>query len=385
MKFKELTNDQIEQILGRIEWKISEARAMQLDALEELDRRQAFTADGCRTMDEWTASRLDVGSDTARKLVRTMRRTVDRRPLRELLAGGASFDRVEALAKLPIATGPYEHLDVNVLRRRVARHVEVSERDESKTMEDRYLVMQPSLDESWWQVRGGLDGVTGAVVDSALAELADRLPDLPDGRRPGAGWRRATALYELASGGNTPEATVTVFVDAETTVGSNGATGMRLEAGPRVGAKALGAILCGSVTEVTVNAADGVPMRYGRSSRMIPGALRRALLAATDGRCAIDGCDSTYRVEIHHRTPWSLGGRTDPENLIPLCWFHHHIAIHERGFELYEHPAHGRVRLRKALAPTVRREGPRRRQTVAAMGVRDPVLVGSGIGTQPEG
>ena len=141
-----------------------------------------------------------------------------------------------------------------------------------------------------------------------------------------------------------------MFVDADKATPTNGAAGVRLLAGPRVGAQALEAILCDCVTEVTVNAADGTAMAYGRSRQIIPPSLRRAVLARTGGHCAIDGCDSTYRVEIHHRVPWSQGGRTDPANLIALCWFHHHIVIHERGFELYKHPEHGRIRLRKPKA-----------------------------------
>lgn len=384
MDFKSLTSDEIERILARIEQKISQARGLQLDALEELDRRQVFTADGCRSLTEWTSGRLDVGKDTAQKLVRTMRRTAQRTELREQLASGMSFDRVEARAALPDSVGRLDHLDISGIRRTVGRHAEVTTDQEQKNSRDRYLVLQPSLDESWWKVRGGLDGVAGSVVDRALTDLADRLPDLPDGTRPGNGWRKATALYELASGGATPEATITVFVDAERAVQVEGRAGVALEAGPRVGQQALAAILCGSTSEVTVRAEDGTPMRYGRTSRAIPPALRRAVLAVTDGVCAIDGCDSAYRVEVHHRTPWSDGGTTDPENLVALCWFHHHIVVHERGFELYEDSAHGRLRLRRPRfepTPDCRAAEPR----VRLLKRRRKVLVGARHGTQPKG
>ncbi|HSJ84598.1 MAG TPA: hypothetical protein VLA91_12350, partial [Acidimicrobiia bacterium] len=73
-----------------------------LAILEELDSRQVATGDGCRSLSEWTASRLDVSPDTAKSLVRTMRRTSHRPELREGLASGeVSFDRAEALSRIP--------------------------------------------------------------------------------------------------------------------------------------------------------------------------------------------------------------------------------------------------------------------------------------------
>lgn len=348
MEWRSFTNDQIEEILGRIEQKESEGRALKLEALEELDRRQLFTADGSRNLSEWYSARADVSHATARSLVQTMRRTQNKPHLRQALSAGvASFDRVEALSKIEDETDLMQHLDISAIYRTVADRIEITSEDEVRTAADQYLIMQPSLDESWWTLRGGLDGVMGAVIDQALTDRADKLPELPDGASSSIGWKRAVALYELASGGTSPQAQVTVFVNAEQATPTDGRAGVRLDAGPRVGAEALSAILCDSFTEITVNGSDGIPMRYGRSSRMIPPALRRAVLATTGGHCSIDGCNSRYRVEVHHIIPYSEGGRTDPENLIPLCWFHHHIAIHQRGLQLFQHTDHGRWRLRK--------------------------------------
>jgi hypothetical protein len=348
MEWRSFTNDQIEEILGRIEQKESEGQALKLEALEELDRRQVFTADGSRNLSEWYAACVDVSHTTARSLVQTMRRTQNKPHLRDALAAGAvSFDRVEALSKIEDEPDLMQHLDIAGVYRTAADRVEDTSEDEVRSAADRYFVMQPSQDESWWRIHGGLDGYSGALVDKVLTEAADQLPDLPDGENPALGWRKATALTQLCLGEESVPAQLTVFIDAETATATDGRAGVRLEAGPRVGAQALSAIFCDSISEVTVDTADGVPMRYGRSSRMIPPALRRAVLGITGGYCAIDGCGGRYRVEVHHILPWSEGGTTDPENLLPLCWFHHHIVIHERGFELFQHPDHGRWRLRK--------------------------------------
>ncbi len=326
---------------------IAQIRARQLLNLELLDTAQVATGDGCKNLSEWVALKLDVSLDTARNLVRTMRRTSDKPHLREALAAGSvSFDRVEALSRLEGEKDLFEHLDVAGVRRVAADRVEVSADDEADASREQFLVMQPALDESWWRLWGGLDGVTGAVIDRALTNRADALPELPDGTRGSGAWRKAIALYELATGGESPQAQVTVFVDTAQAVETDGWAGVRLEAGPRVGAQALSAVLCDSVTEVTVTTGDGTPMRYGRRTRNIPPALRRAVLARNGGHCEIFGCDSRYRVEVHHKIPWSQGGTTDPENLVAVCWFHHHIAIHQQGFHVHTDPK-GRVVLKQ--------------------------------------
>lgn len=353
-----------ERDFSEVSWDDREARfaetarllgSLQAGLLEDLDlfdQAQVFTAEGSRNLSEWAAQKLDISVETARGLVQTMRRTQNKPWLRKALSGGAiSFDRAEALSRIPQDVGTLSHLDVAGVRRAAADLVEISYEDEIRSAEDQYLIMQPSLDESWWKVRGGLDGVIGAAVDQVLAEKADALPNLPDGERGSQAWRRAIALYELATGGQTPRAQITVFVDANKAAETNGTAGIRLEAGPRVGTQALSAIFCDSVTEVTVNTADGVPMRYGRASRPIPPTLRRATLARNHGYCQTDGCNSRYRVEVHHIIPWSQGGKTDPENLVALCWFHHQIVVHQRGFQLYEDPETGRIRFRKPKIP----------------------------------
>ena len=327
---------------------IGRLTAEQLLDLEEMDYRQVATADGCRSLSDWAAARIDIHPDTAKNLVRTMRRTADRPDLREALGSGEiTFDRLEALSRIPESVGHLEHLDVAGVRREAANRVRISAEDEYRTARDQFLVLQPSLDESWWKLWGGLDGVSGALVDKAISEAADDLPQLPDGTRGDGSWRKAIALAQLCISDDPPPAQLTVFVDAHHAVASNGEAGLVLEAGPRVGREALEAMLCHAVTEVTTSAEDGTPMRYGRRQRAVPPALRRAILHRDGNTCRADGCPNTHRLQIHHIIPWSQGGTTNPENLITLCWFHHQIVVHQRGFQPYRHPEHGRIRFRR--------------------------------------
>jgi hypothetical protein len=127
---------------------------------------------------------------------------------------------------------------------------------------------------------------------------------------------------------------LTVFLDATFASPTNGEAGVTIESGPQVGPATLEAILCHGVIEVTARTEDGSPLALGRRSRAIPPRLRRAILHRDGAACTIEGCVSRYRLQIHHIVGWADGGRTDPDNLTTLCWFHHHVVIHGRGFAI---------------------------------------------------
>ena len=100
MRREELPTDHLEAQLASICQSRSILSAAELEILEELDRRQVATRDGSRSLSEWLAVTTDVSLESAKALVRTMRRTVDRCDLREALATGeVSFDRVEAVVQ----------------------------------------------------------------------------------------------------------------------------------------------------------------------------------------------------------------------------------------------------------------------------------------------
>lgn len=347
-----LSIDQREQRLVAAERAIARLRELQMQDLAELDVAQIATADGSRSLSEWVAARLDQGVESARTLVRTMRRLQGRPILREQLAAGSvSFDRVEALSRIREDVGPMEWADVSAIRREAAKRAKVNAASEYFSARDRYHVMQPSLDESRWRYWGALDGPSGALVNKVISEAADALPDLPDGTKGGRGWRQATALVECLVSDEAPPANVSVFVDAKEAAWTRGEAGVVVEAGPNVGRRALQAILCDAETEVIARSEDGRAMNYGRRKRTAPASLRRALLARYNHTCDADGCTTQHRLQIHHLTPWSEGGETDQDNLVVLCWFHHQVVVHERGYEIRYHHDPRRVRFRKPEEP----------------------------------
>ncbi|MFI0433036.1 MAG: DUF222 domain-containing protein, partial [Candidatus Nanopelagicales bacterium] len=69
---------------------------------------------------------------------------------------------------------------------------------------------------------------------------------------------------------------------------------------------------------------DSRPLDLGRTTRVVPAHLRRAL-DARDGGCAIPGCDRPPGwCEAHHVQHWSHGGSTSLDNLALTCTKHHH-------------------------------------------------------------
>jgi hypothetical protein len=71
----------------------------------------------------------------------------------------------------------------------------------------------------------------------------------------------------------------------------------------------------------------------GRTERVVPPRLRRAL-EARDRHCVFPGCRaSVRRCNAHHVHEWEHGGTTDIDNLALLCVRHHH-AVHEGGWRI---------------------------------------------------
>jgi hypothetical protein len=68
-------------------------------------------------------------------------------------------------------------------------------------------------------------------------------------------------------------------------------------------------------------------LNLGRTSRLANRAQRRALRSLYT-TCAIPGCTVAFTTcKLHHGIWWRHGGRTDLDNLLPVC-VHHHTKIH---------------------------------------------------------
>ena len=66
----------------------------------------------------------------------------------------------------------------------------------------------------------------------------------------------------------------------------------------------------------------------GRATRIVNRRLRRALHRRDGGMCRFPGCGATSWLHAHHIVHWADNGRTDLDNLVSLCGFHHTL-VHE--------------------------------------------------------
>jgi hypothetical protein len=176
--------DRLEQHLVESMTLISQVTAGMLPVIRALDVAQVMSLDGTRSMDEWLASRLDVGVKTARTMLALARACDDR--IDSALKDGASVDRAAATLSL-IQHGADEAtveasggFDIAGVHQLAGRHRRLTPEQESDGFADRYLHIQPSLDDSRWRLWGQLSGTDGRIVEKAIHAAVDALPDNPD-------------------------------------------------------------------------------------------------------------------------------------------------------------------------------------------------------------
>jgi hypothetical protein len=188
-------------------------------------------------------------------------------------------------------------------------------------------------------IKGMLDPEGGAALRTALEPLA-RKNGNDDGR--GRERRVADALVDMArrtldSGtlpvrdGHRPH--LQVMAPLETLLGLAGAPAADMEFSLPISAKHVERIACDcSITRILLGS-DSAVIDVGRARRTVHPSLLRAL-KARDRRCAWPGCDhpATF-TSAHHLVHWIHGGRTELDNLVLLCYRHHHL-VHEGGWQL---------------------------------------------------
>jgi hypothetical protein len=198
-------------------------------------------------------------------------------------------------------------------------------------------------DEGMWNLRGRFDPVTGVGLDAKLHATVEALfaeqtpPGCPDDAIEKQQFLAAHALTRLldGAGGSKPgRAEYLVVVDADATdqVGPVAQWSIAVEIPTRVLAE-----LSGEADVHAVVVRNGVvlhapgELNLGRTTRLANRAQRLALRGLYRC-CAIPGCNVGYdRCELHHLVWWRHGGRTDLDNLIPICT-RHHGKIHHDGW-----------------------------------------------------
>jgi hypothetical protein len=194
-----------------------------------------------------------------------------------------------------------------------------------------------------WCLRGEFDPETGLTLDAKLRGMIEALfhdttpPTCPTDPLLKQQHLRALALVALCEGhgGGRTRTEINILIDAETLLhGEHDHSIIDLGIPVEVPIETLRRMACCAETIVPIIcAADGISLHLGREARVANRDQRRALRAMYRG-CAIPGCTTAWNhIDIHHLKWFRHLGRTDIDNLLPLCHKHHH-NVHEGGWHL---------------------------------------------------
>ena len=189
-------------------------------------------------------------------------------------------------------------------------------------------------------VRGELDAVGGEKLQVWLESLAQA--NRPAGDTRSRSQQLADALVQgvdnaLAAGQAPilrtvkPHVVVTIpLADLVGTATLPGAASTGFSA--RISAGRARMLACdGNVTRIVIGP-EGQPLEAGRTKRVFPPHLRRAV-ELRDHHCVFAGCDApTFWCDVHHLIHWAHDGDTDVDNGALLCESHHTKVHH--GFRV---------------------------------------------------
>ncbi|MGH8915002.1 MAG: hypothetical protein ACRDZM_10875, partial [Acidimicrobiia bacterium] len=253
------------------EAQISAIRARQIERLRRADQLQLDTADGSRTMADWAIATLDISPQTARRMMRIAghhQADIEAR----MTAGQFGIDRANFLCQIRDLDGPEDVIantaaySLGYLYGLIERLRRVDTLTEQMSFDDRYMALQPSLDQSSGRFWGQAYGTDWQAIQGAVLHRESQLPALPDQSQ---GQRRVDALASICldsltgtEGSETGRAVTVaeIFVDAGLAAPTFGEAGVTLSTGPRVGPNTLWEILCTGKVRVICQGEDGRPI-----------------------------------------------------------------------------------------------------------------------------
>jgi hypothetical protein len=109
--------------------------------------------------------------------------------------------------------------------------------------------------------------------------------------------------------------------------------------GPAISVTTAQMLACTAALSWMTHSEAGEILALGRRRRRPSSAIRRAARERDHCRCRFPGCESR-RADLHHIQYWVNGGRTDLDNLISLCPYHHKV-VHDRGYLIAAAPPGG--------------------------------------------
>ena len=314
-----------------------------LGLLAEVDRRTSWRDVGARDTAHWLSIRYGVSQWKARRWIaaahalQTLPRTSEALASGELHVDKAveltRFATPETESRLLVWAGG---VSCGAIRRKADVVARRSSGEAGEAERSRFL--------SWWTFDEGrrfgleaeLPSAEGAVVAKVLHRLADSLPVMPGERGPaGTGARRADALVALCSSGDDADRDpdrATLVVHARLEGPDNDLNECEIEDGPAISPDTARRFACNARVQTVVEEENGLPVKLGRTTREPPAWMVRHL-KYRDGECRFPGCGSRRFTQAHHIVWWDHGGRTDLDNLVLVCTFHHRL-VHEYGWQV---------------------------------------------------
>ena len=300
-----------------------------------VDRAGDWELDGASSLAEWVAQVGSLTPAVGREVVVTARRLVVLPALAAALAAGRlSWEQVVPAARMATVDTDARLADELVGVAATTIQLMARSRRPERGGTDRsgpWVRTRRDPGGDGVHVHCWLPTVEGVRLNAVLEAMARR-----GGRDPETGsWapidrRRGDALCEIVAGHTAGDVTVRsqVVVHAEASVVDTGEGAGRLGL-LVVDPEGINRVLCDAELTWVVHDGDGEAIGIGRYGRESPAWLARRVLDRDLG-CRFPGCDRSIR-HLHHVEWWSKGGETNTDNLVGLCWTHHH-AVHEGGW-----------------------------------------------------
>ena len=342
------SDDDLADLIGQMHGVACSAQQVMLAAVAEFDRRAAYRADGVPSMGQWLVMRLGVSHRTAFDLVGVSKQLERMPALAELFQHGSlSWDQLRAAVTI-VAEGGVDEDAVAAdavgksaaeLERLAKEARKVSQRESQDRARNQWARLR-------WDDNGMLRGYLrladtyGAAFKREVERRAEAMPRLPDGSLEPFEVRCARAVYEMACGsaaGDSPDpdtTTTVIHVDAHAVGLDDGLAS--LELGPLVSLATAHRLMCDGRCQVVVDDLLGRTVEVAKTKHAVPRWLRRRVLRRDHG-CRWPGCGRTALLHAHHITWWSKNGPTEEQNLVAVCWFHHHL-LHEGGWHVEGDP-----------------------------------------------
>ena len=319
--------------------------------LHRFDNDQGFTADGSLSAKAWLRWNCHLTFSSASDRVEVARQMQSLDLVSEaLISGEISYQHASMIARTAERLGPKfegdaEEIlvtvarkeDPGVLRRAIVFLQHCIEPDgvldEANQADERRFLNLSQTFGGLFVLNGQFGADDGATLQTALNSLMPA-PSI-ENTQP-ASRRRADALIELArqqlDGGRLPEVGgqkphLMVTVEMETLSRQPGSPAAELEWSQPIPAETARRLGCDCTLTPIV---DGEP---GTTTRVVPGSMKRALVARDKG-CRFPGCDRPAAwTDAHHIQHWADGGPTSMSNLLLLCRRHHRL-VHEGRWSL---------------------------------------------------